>query len=58
MVVPYLPTPPSEVCLDRGPPDALFQTGSDSNFASDDTFLRGSFVTDEREESWDEELLL
>lgn len=57
-VVPYLPAPPSEVCLDRGPPDALFQTGSDSTFASDDTFLRGSLVADERLESWDEELLL
>lgn len=57
-VVPYLPAPPSEVCLDRGPPDALFQTGSDSTFASDDTFLRGSLVADERPESWDEELLL
>ena len=57
-VVPYLPAPPLEVCLNRGPPDALFQTGSDSTFASDDTFLRGSLVADERLESWDEELLL
>lgn len=56
-VVPYLPAPPSEVCLDRGPPDAFFQTGSDSTFASDDTFLRGSLV-EERVESWDEEVLL
>ena len=57
-VVPYFPAPPSEACLNRGPPDALFQTGSDSTFASDDTFLRGSLVADEVLESWDEELRL
>ena len=56
--MPYLPTPPSEVCLDRGTPDALFHTGSESTFASDDTFLKGSLLTDEEVESWAEVLLL
>ena len=57
-VVPTFPAPSSDVCFDRGPPDALFHTGSESTFASDDAFLRGSLLVDDEVESWAEELLL
>lgn len=49
--MPYFPTPPSDACLDSGPPGALFQTESESALASEDTFRRGSLLAVE-EESW------
>ena len=45
------PNPPSDACLDSGPPDALFHTGSESDLLSEDTFLRGTLPGWE-EESW------